>query len=93
MAEPLTPDSLINLTVENAAGQPFTTYLFLDTPVSRLAQEFLQAQGTPGQAVVELISGPPGGEIPRRLNLTTTLYDAGLGDDSILRIYAQGDPQ
>lgn len=88
VAETLSPDSAISLTVENAQGQRYSTAVRLNTPLRRLAEAFLQEQKREpcrGRIVAEAVSEQAVAE-RRRLDLEASLYTEGVDADSVLRI-------
>lgn len=89
LAEPLTPDSPVSLTLEDAQGHHFMTAVTLKTAIRHLAELFLQQTDSPGQGplVVELVGSSPDSAAQRPLSLNASLYDEGVGDDALLRIY------
>lgn len=85
--EPLTPDSPVNLTVEDKAGQQFTTAVLLGTPVRRVAEAFLHDRPGRGAMRAELVAEPAGPVQRRPLNLDASLFDEGISHEATLRIY------
>ena len=84
----LEPDSPVGLTIENARGERYTTAVLLKTRVSRLADVFLEQQpAEAGEVIVELVAGEPDMSAARRLDLNASLYDEGVDDHAVLRIY------
>lgn len=89
-AEQLKEDDPVGITIEDGTGQRFITAVLLTTTVQELRDSFLvfhpQANMRGGKTAVELISGLPGIESRRRLQLHQTLYHAGVSQDALLRM-------
>lgn len=88
VAERLTPEEPVGLTIEDDEGARFATAVRLNTPVSELANAFLARRRTPieGQPVVMLVSEMAETKTERPLSPETTLYQAGISHDALLRI-------
>jgi len=88
VSESLEPDSALGLYIEDAGKQQFTTAVSLNTNITRLAEAFLKESPGPGNIIVELVGGTPESETVRCLdNPDATLFDEGVHDYAVLRIY------
>lgn len=88
VSEPLEPDSAVGLYIEDAGKQQFITAVSLNTRITRLAEAFLQDPSAMGNMIVELVvGGTPESETVRPLDLDATLFDEGVHDYAVLRIY------
>jgi hypothetical protein len=86
-SEPLMPESPVRLNIEDRHGNRFTTAVLLKTSIFELASAFLQETSGHQSVVVELIGGPGNPETNRTLNLNNSLFDEGISDEDVLRIY------
>ncbi|HEX5702652.1 MAG TPA: TIR domain-containing protein [Pyrinomonadaceae bacterium] len=83
------PTSSVGLIVEDDAGHRFVTNVLLDTPVKRLAAEFMSNLGrSAGEPTVELLAraGVPN---HRLLRGDSTLYDERVQNGAHLRVVAK----
>jgi len=83
-AESLQLDSAVGLKIEDREGRHYTTAVLLSTPVRKLADAFLRGSPGEGEPVVEVSGGPL--TDARRLPLSASLYDEGIGENTPLRI-------
>lgn len=85
--EPLESDAAVALYVENEQGQRFKAAVSLNTRVGRLADEFMRNDPWPGPIIVEMMGGGEGQQMFRRLSPKATLYDEGVYENAVLKIY------
>ena len=88
VVERLTPDEPVGLTIEDDEGARFATAVQLNTPVGELANAFLARRPARvgRQPVVALVTGLAERMVERPLSPATTLYQAGVSHDALLRI-------
>jgi hypothetical protein len=84
ISEVLGPNDFIGLKVEDDGGEYYTTNVPLNTAVGRLADAFLETKSGTGKAVVKWILSTTK---TQQLRPEESLYDQGVCDDALLRIY------
>lgn len=82
--EAIGPNAYIKLMIEDQQREYYTTTVFASTVVKQLADAFLQTRSGTGRAVVEWILSATK---TQRLRLEESLYNQGVYDDALLRIY------
>jgi hypothetical protein len=85
VSEALGPNDAVSLTIEDNRGGHYVTTMLLNTAVGQLANAFLRTRSGTGEAVVEWILSST--QI-KQLRLGESLYNQGVCDDALLRIYA-----
>jgi hypothetical protein len=87
--EKVVPTSSVGLIVEDAEGHRFVTNVFMNTPVKRLATEFMNNLGKPAaQPTVELLGRLAGQGGHRVLRGESTLFEERVQNGARLRILA-----
>lgn len=88
--EKVAPTSSVGLIVEDAEGHRFVTNVFMNTPVKRLAAEFMNNIGKPAeQPTVELVGRAAGHGGRRVLRGDNTLYEERIQNGAHLRILGE----
>lgn len=88
--ETLTRDSFVSLTIEDQQQERFTTAVLLNTPLTQLVRAFLefrQERASTAEMNIAIVNNRSDSPSTIELDVQQSLYDAGVDDNTLLRIY------